>query len=161
MDMNHLPEETLQKIAEGKRPTDKAVYRHLDHCGQCRESLSAYRELLAGLQDDRGFLLSADFADQVIQKSGLRREGVPGWLDTFLLVASICSGLAVTGYYLLKSAFFENIGNVVPLFRVEWHSLPTSGISQNGLMLIFAFIILLFFGLMDRFLRPGSPPRTR
>ncbi len=161
MDLNHISDETLQKISEGKLQPDKIASRHLQNCAQCRAALSTYRELVTELRNEEGFLLSADFADRVIQKSGLGKKRSSDFIDTVLLIASICSGLAVTGYYLFKSAFFEAIGNIIRLPRIDWHSMPASGISQNALMLIFALIILLIFGLMDRFLRPGSPPRTR
>lgn len=72
MDFEHLTDDMIQEYLDGNLGRDsEKIERHLETCILCSEKAESYRSVFAGLGKERGFELSADFADAVVSSVGL------------------------------------------------------------------------------------------
>lgn len=157
--MEHHQDWQIQAYLDHDPSVNRAeMEAHWVLCRRCRDLLAEYRQLYKGLQDEAGFLLSADFADTVLRKvEGTSRSSFD-WMESLLLIgALLLSGVAVwyfsdLGGYLQRlagegSVLYGWVKSLVsPLPAGTWHLLGAAGLVM-GLM---ALLDRLIFQLRQR-----------
>ncbi len=146
--MKHMTDHEIQAYLDGGLPNHSEVERHLKNCQHCQTALTIYKQLFYGLNADQGFMLSANFADEVVAKVEHLKKPWAEWLENGLIVFALIAGLAAIGYFLDVASFLS--GSSQSLKKIL-HTFRWLGSSQ-GMLFIVAAIIVGFFGLLDRFL---------
>ena len=146
--MGHLTDQDIQAYLDGGLPNRGEVARHLKDCPQCRAELAIYKQLFHSLSADRGFMLSANFADAIVEKIEQEKKPWADWLENGLIIFALFAGLIAIGYFLDAASFLsdssQSLKEILHAFR--WFG------SSQGVLFIVAAIIVGFFGLLDRFL---------
>ena len=97
--MAHLPDQTLEQLAEGTLPAAEAALAraHLEACGRCFAELEGYQSLFAMLGQLPRFAPSPVFADAVMARVRVAQQESPvvAWLKR--LVPSTKRGWALIG----------------------------------------------------------------
>lgn len=149
--MNHLTDEDIQKYLDRDSALNKAeVDRHLKDCDHCRQNYLLYKKIYAGLADETGFLLSADFSESVVSRIRKKREKTYSFFEGILLTIAGLFSVGLLLYFtnlrhVLMSIFKKNVQEVEPFFK---------GIGDifggNLTIFIFAIIIIILFGVADK-----------
>lgn len=95
----HLPDQTLEQLAEGILPSAEAASAraHIEECGRCLAQLEGYQSLFAMLERLPRFAPSPVFADAVMARVAIspRESTVAAWLRR--LVPTSRRGWALIG----------------------------------------------------------------
>jgi len=149
--MNHLTDEDLQKYLDKDPELNKTeVDRHLKNCDQCRQNYMVYKQLYAGLADETGFMLSADFSESVVSRIRKKREKTYSFFESVLLAIAGLFSVGILFYFtnlgdVLLSVFKKNIQDIEPFLRGIGDVL-----GGNLTIFIFAIIIIILFGVADK-----------
>lgn len=149
--MNHLSDAELQKYLDKDPDLNKAeADRHLRACDHCRQNYMLYRQLYAGLANEAGFMLSANFSESVVSRIRKKREKAYSFFEGALLAIA---GLFSVGLVL----YFTNLGNLMlDIFNKNMQGaepfLQDIGNIFGGNLTIFisAIIIIILFGVADK-----------
>ena len=149
--MNHLSDEDLQNYLDKDSKLSRAeVERHLKTCDRCRQNYLIYRQLYAGLANETGFMLSANFSESVISRIRKKREKTYSFFESVLLAIAGLFSVGLVFYFtnlgdVLLDTFNKNLQILEPLVKgVE------SIFGGNLGIPIFAILIIILFGVADK-----------
>ena len=151
--MNHLSDEDIQKYLDKDGSLNRTeIEKHLKSCVSCQQNLTAYKQLYTGLANEMGFMLSANFAELVISRIKKSREKSYDFLESLLLaIAGLFSG-GLLFYFtnldkVLLNIFQKNTTEIKPFIEGIGNIF-----GSNLILILFAVIILILFGLADKFI---------
>jgi archaellum biogenesis protein FlaJ (TadC family) len=149
--MNHLSDEDLQKYLDKDPELNKAQFdRHLKACDHCRKNYIIYKQLYAGLANEAGFMLSANFSESVVSRIRKKQEKTYSFFETVLLTIAGLFSMGLLFYFtnlgdLLLGTFNKNVQELEPFLK---------GIGDvfggNLTIFIFAIVIIILFGVADK-----------
>lgn len=151
--MTHLSDEQIQKYLDKDYSLNRAdIEKHLKTCDSCQKNLMAYKKLYTNLADETGFMLSANFSESVVSRIKKKEEKTKTFFEGLLL--------AIAGLFSVGLLFyFTNLGNVlISIFQKNSAEVKPfiEGIGNifgsNLILILFAIIILILFGLADKFI---------
>ncbi len=168
MSIDHLSDKELQSYLDEMPIINKAaVERHLQSCIHCRRQLTAYLLVHEEFHAEPEKAFSRDFEDVVmkrIYRIGSWRFKVKNYLLFFFSI-TFCISVGIYGILITQHRSIVN-----KAFHDSWNSLKL--LLHDGLIgsewlrgtieiILFAGIILLFFGFLDRiFLYPKGRKMT-
>lgn len=151
--MKHLNDEEIQKYLDHDSAIDRiAVKSHLQSCPECRRQFLVYQHLYNHLADERGFMLSANFSDNVIDRLENQKERKYAFLEGILLGAVILISVALAAYFsplreMALDIYKTNIYSLSPFIQsVE------AFLKGNSLVLFTSIVILILISFADRFI---------
>jgi len=149
--MNHLSDENLQKYLDKDPKVSKAeVERHLKTCDHCRQNYLVYKQLYAGLANETGFMLSANFSESVISRIKKKREKTYSFFESLLLAIAGLFSVGLVFYFtnlgdFLLDTFNKNVQAVEPFLK------GVQNIFGGNLGIpISAILIIILFGVADK-----------
>ncbi len=151
--MKHLRDQDLQAYLDNDPTLQRSdIEKHLRSCQQCRTQLATYKQVYSGLQDEEGFMLSANFAESVISHIEHKDERKSNLGEIGLLLVAIITGIGTAIYY-------SSIGSVfLEIFEKNTSALGSALGSISILsnvstyVIVFAIVILTAFGFLDKLL---------
>ncbi len=162
MSIEHLTDEEMQRYLDGNISVENDEIRgHLEICQTCQDALELYRQVYAGLTDDRDLLLPGDFARRVTRE--LEPHERARRLPEITGVAAAGAGLVLSAVvlYLLVGwqpilAFFSNLSLSRPPFLNTFVDAIGGQLAylNGGLTIVLSGgIVLFFYGVVDRLLK--------
>lgn len=148
---DRLTDDEIQAYLDGDPSVNRAeVERKLRSSGEARYRMAVYRRLYSGLEDDTGFMLSADFSDAVLTRLKGGHGSKFSLLETGMLVIAVVLGIGSTLYFTSLRGFFITLfENQVTGLTSLVQSMPI--LSKGGLHLfLYGLIILLVIGFLDK-----------
>lgn len=144
--MRHLTDAEIQSFLDGETVNREAIAAHLNNCPECRAELSLYRKLYHQLAADDGFLLSAGFADTVLQKVAAPRRAAANWLENGIIIFVILAGLGALLYLLNLNAQLDGMHQSLKALAdiLKWMTTRQAG------LLILSGVIVTVFGNLDK-----------
>ncbi|MDH4158327.1 MAG: hypothetical protein OEW00_13735 [candidate division Zixibacteria bacterium] len=169
MPIEHLTDDDIQRYLDGHTCLENDQIReHLEICPACQDALEMYRQVYAGLVDDRDLLLPDDFARRVTAKLAVSK-GVR-WPAALTSVAAAGAGLvlsAVVLYFLVGwqpiLAYFTNLSLSEPEFLRTFVSAILGQLAylNGGLTIVVSgALVLFFYGTIDRLLAKAKIKHT-
>jgi hypothetical protein len=149
--MNHLSDEQIQKYLDKNNSLNRTdIEKHLKTCDSCQKNLMIYKQLYSGLTDETGFMLSANFSESVVSRIKKKEEKSKNFFEGLLLVIAGLFSVGLLFYFtnlgkVLLSVFQKNSAELKP-FIVGIGNI----FGSNLILILFAIIILLLFGLADK-----------
>lgn len=151
--MNHLSDEDLQKYLDKDPELNRAqIDRHLKNCDRCRQHYMVYKHLYAGLSDEAGFMLSANFSESVVSRIRKKREKTYSFFESVLLAIAGLFSVGLLIYFtnlgdIMQSVFKKNAQEIEPFLKVIGDAF-----GGNLTIFLFAIIIVILFGVADKLL---------
>lgn len=151
--MNHLTDEQIQEFLHKKNEIDEVKFKkHIETCAHCKKQVEAYKQVFSSLEKEPDFVLPVNFVDKVFGAIETNEDKKYKKWENILLLFSILQGIGFAVYFL-------NFKKIFSIFSFDFSNLFKSTVEQitgigNGFLpiLIFALIILTFYGFLDRFI---------
>jgi hypothetical protein len=108
MKINHLSDSDIQGYVLGELQ-EISIRQHIHGCSNCAAKVEAYRQIIAGIQEQPGAEFDFNLSESVI--SGIvERNSIYSYANLFWLVAMIgVAAIVITGYL-----FWKYIVNLFP-----------------------------------------------
>ena len=160
--MTHLTDEELQNYLDRNIPHHQVSIfeQHLESCQKCQAELEHYQSLYEGLKKDKGFALSPDFSNSVM--NAVRAEAKKALLarlwNLLLPVIGIAVGIGVMVYYVDFKPFIKAFEDSLNPNRYFDNTALTSlteilsKLNVNLNLIVFAGLSLLAVILIDQLL---------
>lgn len=151
--MNHLLDKDIQKYLDKESGLNRSdIEKHLKTCTSCQQRYAVYRQLYTGLANETGFMLSADFSDSVISRIKKSKEKSNDFFEGLLLAIAGLFSVGLLFYFtnlgkVFLNIFQKNTAEVRPLIEGVGNIF-----GSNLIIILFAIIILILFGLADKFI---------
>ena len=151
--MKHLSDEDIQKYLDKDRGLNRPdIEKHLRTCNSCQQHFIAYKQLYTSLADDTGFMLSANFSESVISRIKKSKEKSYDFLESLLLTIAGLFSVGLLFYFtnldkVLLNIFQKNTTEIKPFIEGIGNIF-----GSNLILILFAVIILILFGLADKFI---------
>jgi hypothetical protein len=149
--MNHLSDKEIQKYLDKDNNLNRTeIEKHLKACNSCQKNLTVYKQLYAGLADEAGFMLSADFAESVVSRIRKSQEKSYNFLENILLGIAGLFSVGLLFYFtnlgnMLLNIFQKNSAEVQPFIEGVGNIF-----GSNLIIIVFAVVLLILFGLADK-----------
>lgn len=149
--MNHLSDEEIQKYLDKDSGLNRAdIEKHLKTCNSCRTNFIAYKQLYTNLEDETGFMLSANFSESVVSRIKKSKEKTSNFFEGMLLTIAGLFSIGLVFYFtnlgnVLLNIFQKNSAEVKPIIEGIGNIF-----GSNLILILFAVIILILFGLADK-----------
>ncbi|MFQ5584108.1 MAG: hypothetical protein ACE5GL_06710 [Calditrichia bacterium] len=151
--MKHLNDEEIQKYMGHDSSIDRiAMKSHLQSCPQCRQQFLVYQHLYKRLADDQGFILPANFSENVIDKLESQKERKYAFLEGMLMGVAILLSVALAAYVSPLREMALDIYKTNIHFLSPFIQSVVGFLKGNSLVLYTSIVILILISFADRFI---------
>jgi hypothetical protein len=151
--MNHLTDDEIQEYLDKSFVENKdKITEHLKICPVCKQQVEAYKNVYLNINTEPDFVTPVNFADNIVSKIESKEDQKYRKWETILLFFTIIQGFGLAFYFIDFKKLISNLSfGDSNLFSVVTEKI--NGL-ENGLfpILVFAIIIIVFFGILDRIL---------
>lgn len=150
---NHLSDRQLQAYLDGAAGADRdSIEAHLRRCNACRSQLNLYRAVEKELSTSPGFMLSADFAEQVIEQADPRPSLKANRFENLSIVFLLVSGVITLSFFVDLSQFARYFLELIPNFSPIEHVAEGISIDLSWPIYAAVFLVLIVVSRLDRWL---------
>lgn len=157
----HLSDDELQGYLDRDASVDRRrVEKLLADSPADRQALESFRRIFKGLEDDTGFMLSANFADNVLNHVYSAKEKRFDMLENGLIGLGLLSGFIYLLYYLGVFGMGEQIAGQFGQWQLAAQNVIPRGLDAlavggtNLVILVAALMAYILFEVADKMVLP-------
>jgi hypothetical protein len=160
MALRHLTDKDFQDYLDGNRTQDtQFIEMHLYACTDCQTTFKEYQKLYAGLNEDKGFELSSNFAASVMSKIPVEPAGEHRFHygDFFLMILGFLIAVGAALYFTDSKSLLAAITQIrLPELKIDLAFITSVksffvALLNNLNLPVFAGLIISLFAVLDHF----------